>query len=109
MKKSLLIALLAALTISLSNCNVSQKVTDAYASYCPNSSIKKQKDGTYLVYVDCKLPYDTVQMAKYIKQGRITYDFAGGRISGTVQTADSIPNLYGVLITIAKGAKKPAK
>lgn len=105
MKKVILVAIVAALTATTS-CNGTQKVVAAFKQHCPESNIAKQPDGSYKVFVKCVNLYDTQEMGKYIQSGSITYDFAKAEVSGVVQSSDSIPNLYGILVTIAKGVKK---
>lgn len=106
MKRIVFVALMAALTIAISSCNASQKAVALFKEKCPESKVTKLANGSYQVTVKCTELYSTAEMQKYIQKGVITYDFAGASISGVVQSRDSVPDLYGILVTIAKGAKR---
>lgn len=106
MKRIVFVALMAALTIAIESCNATEKAVALFKDKCPDSKIVKLSDGSYQVSIKCEQLYSTAEMQKYIQKGIITYDFAGATISGVVQSRDSVPDLYGILVTIAKGAKK---
>jgi hypothetical protein len=105
MKKFLLLAFVAA-TLATTSCNVSQKVQTYFHEKCPDSKIQKQSNGTYLVKLQCKDLYDATELKKYLSEGTITYDVVNAELVGTVTSKDSIPNMYGVLVSIYKGVKK---
>lgn len=97
---------LTALLFALASCNFEQKLTKFYQEKCPNTKITKTYQGGYLVSLECSDLYDSPELKKYVKEGKITYDFVNGKLSGRVQSVDSIPDLYKILKLIAKGTKK---
>jgi uncharacterized lipoprotein YmbA len=103
MKRFLLFALLA---VTLAACNTTQTVTNYFTTHCPESTVLKQPDGTFKVYLKCTELYDTTEIAKYLTEGRITYDFRQASFTGTVTSADSIPDMQKILTAIVKGVKK---
>ena len=103
MKKLFAFALLTAV---LASCNTSSKVTAYFKENCPESSVKKQPNGTYKVYLKCTGLYDTAEISKYLNEGRIAFDFRKAEITGTVNSSDSIPDLQKILSSISKGIKK---
>lgn len=94
-----------AVLLTVSSCKVNQQVTDFYKTHCPESKVVKLLDGKYRVILKCSGLYNTVEIKKYVSEGKITFDFTNAELSGVVVSADSVPNMVNILKGIAKGVK----
>lgn len=104
MKKIILI--LAVLATTITGCKVKEAVEKFYKEKCPDSVITKLPDGKYKVALKCTDLYQTVEVKKYLSEGKITYDFVNAEVYGTVVSEDSIPDLFKILKSVSKGVKK---
>lgn len=98
--------LILAVLATLSSCKVKEAVEKFYKEKCPNSVITKLPDGKYKVALKCTDLYQTVEVKKYLSEGKITYDFVNAEVYGTVVSEDSIPDLFKILKNVSKGIKK---
>ena len=98
--------LLAIIAVTIASCNTTSKVQSYFTEHCPNSKVTKLYDGSYRVTVECSNLYDTTEIKKYVDYGRVQYDFVGAKVSGTVISKDSIPDMYSILVKISKGIKR---
>lgn len=103
MKKALFTILVL---VSISSCKVQQKATAYVKEHCGETNIKKRPDGSYKLHAKCTDLYDTKEMSKYITEGIVIFNFKKGEFTADITSTDSIPNLYGVLKTVADGFKK---
>lgn len=106
MKKVFFILALIAAAASSCNKYYENSLTKIYKEKCPNSSIVKKEAGGYLMSLECAELYQTAEVKTLITKGIITYDFANGKLSATVETEHDLPSMYKLLVSIAKGIKK---
>lgn len=103
MKKLFLFALIA--TMALSSCKVKEAVEKFYHDKCADSKVTKLPNGKYRVAIKCTGLYETVEVKKYLEEGKVSFDFVNAEASGVVVSEDSIPNMIHILKKISKGVK----
>lgn len=104
MKKLLLIFAVLA-TVSMSGCKVQEAVEKFYKEKCSDSKVTKLPSGKYRVAIKCTGLYETVEVKKYLEEGKVSFDFVNAEASGVVVSEDSIPNMIHILKKISKGVK----
>lgn len=97
-----------ALAVALSACKTQAlTATQNYLNeHCADCKIVKQADGKFRASGRLNGLYDTTEVAKYIDEGKITFDVRKAEIPFVVVSADSIPPVDKILNAIFKGVKK---
>lgn len=100
--------LFIALAVTLSACKTSfvNSTATYFNEHCADCKIVKQADGKFRASGRLIGLYDTTEVAKYIDEGKITFDARKAEIPFVVVSADSIPPVDKILNAIFKGVKK---
>lgn len=108
MKKLLFVMVLA---VSMAACKT-QFATSAGAylqQHCVDCKVVKLPNEKYRISGRLTGIYDTTEVAKYIDEGKITFDIRKAEISMVVVSADSILPAQKILSAIGRGISKGTK